>query len=485
MEFSSKNTLSLGRSLGLELGAFFPHLMTLVAPLSSILFLATGPHPWWLAPIFVIPFVLLTYLDGLPIRVRSDTAISHTDWPYTFLLYILAALHLLTLYLLVRLFAEQDFFSIDMYMVPILIGSSSSFAIITSHELIHRKSLFARQFGRLILCSVLYEHFFTEHLRGHHARVATSADPASARFEETYSDFWKRTVRGQFLSAWNIEISRLRSSGAHIGTRFIKNRLIQGWIVELTIITCIAVFFGFTALIAFVIQAYVAIKGLEAVNYFEHWGLSRQGRRVRACDSWDTDSWCTHYVLTGLSRHADHHIHPSRSYQELEAQVAAPMLPAGYLVMINMVINQNKRFIELATQELKTRKLGPFAADATSGGSAIQASTIDSSQEDGKENPHQDTNKLSEIRKFRIPALVKWMLHNFMFVAGSTLSLVIIHDEVLGSALVKNLGILCAFSLFFVAHGIWNKWMNRSFATCTNVVLLACVGYAGTIVMTS
>lgn len=44
---------------------------------------------------------------------------------------------------------------------------------------------------------MLYEHFATEHIRGHHVRVGTSADPATARFGETRVEHFNRNVPDQ------------------------------------------------------------------------------------------------------------------------------------------------------------------------------------------------------------------------------------------------------------------------------------------------
>ena len=102
---------------------------------------------------------------------------------------------------------------------------------------------------------------------------------------------------------------------------------------------------------------------LEAVNYFEHWGLARTQRRVRPVDSWDTHSWFTFYGLIGLSRHADHHAWPARPYQQLRVWPEAPVLPFGYVGMVDLVIGKNAEFQRLAAHELGRRRLGPFTPE--------------------------------------------------------------------------------------------------------------------------
>ncbi|MBW2726329.1 MAG: fatty acid desaturase, partial [Deltaproteobacteria bacterium] len=104
---------------------------------------------------------------------------------------------------------------------------------------------------------------------------------------------------------------------------------------------------------------------LEVVNYFEHWGLQRKSQRVRPQDSWDTYSRFTYYGLTGLSRHADHHAYPARPYQQLRVWDEAPILPTGYVGLVDMVMVKNEEFVESAVKELRRCRLGPFADDAT------------------------------------------------------------------------------------------------------------------------
>ncbi|WP_458295165.1 fatty acid desaturase [Nocardioides terrisoli] len=60
-----------------------------------------------------------------------------------------------------------------------------------------------------------YGHFYIEHNRGHHVRVATPEDPASSRYGENFYQFWPRTVGGSLKSAWNIEKKRYARKKQH------------------------------------------------------------------------------------------------------------------------------------------------------------------------------------------------------------------------------------------------------------------------------
>jgi len=208
---------------------------------------------------------------------------------------------------------------------------------------------------------VMYEHFYTEHVRGHHVRVGTPADPATARFGETFARFYLRTVPAQFRSAWRLETKRLGDEDMGLlDPRLLRSRVVHGLVAEWALAFAILAVAGSAAFVVFLLQALFASRALEVVNYFEHWGLLRASSRVRPVDSWDTHSRFTYYALTGLTRHADHHAHAARPYQQLRVHEDAPVLPRGYIALFPLVLARNRKFRRLMTEELRRRRLGPF-----------------------------------------------------------------------------------------------------------------------------
>ncbi len=340
---------------------FAKHLASLLIPFTTLLFLWTGPHPWYIAPLFMLPPLAAMHFDSNDTIERRQPVATTPAWPFDLLVYFLAAVQLWIVYEVAELFSRQGFFSIDMVMVVMVVGSSSGFSIITAHELIHRRNRAEQALGRVLLASVLQEHFYTEHLRGHHAKVGTADDPATARFGEPFESFYRRTVPAQWKSAWRLECRRIADEGISLfDRRQLGNRVIHGIILGWGAGLAILATFGVPSFFAFLLQAFMASRLLEAVNYFEHWGLERTKRRVQPEDSWDTHAWFTYYGLTGLSRHADHHAKPSRPYQQLRVFEEAPILPTGYVGMVDMVLGRNTEFQKLAVGELMRRGLGPF-----------------------------------------------------------------------------------------------------------------------------
>ncbi len=341
-----------------------PHLAALTLPLIALAFVATGPHAWLAALLFfAIPGVVLQLADRYSGTQQHAPNPALPAWPFDALLLVLVVIQFINIALLVRLFSVQSFWSMDTLAAVLLVGASSGYSgIVVAHELIHRPSRRLQLLGRALLCTAMYEHFYTEHIRGHHLRVATPEDPATARFGESFARFYFRTVPAQFRSAWRLEAKRLGDEQMSIfDARQLRSRVVHGLIAEWGLACAILVFCGPTAFFVFLLQALFASRALEVVNYFEHWGLQRSAKSVRPIDSWDTHSRFTYYALTGLTRHADHHAHASRPYQQLRVHADAPVLPRGYIALFPLVLVRNAEFRRLMTKELERRRLGPFA----------------------------------------------------------------------------------------------------------------------------
>jgi alkane 1-monooxygenase len=357
-----------GLSAGTVLRLWAPHLAAAILPTIVLAFLLTAPHGPLAAFLWVlIPGVAMNLVDRFGGTFTQQPEPNLPAWPFDALVIGLVAVQFLNIFLLATSFAEHGFWRLDTLAAVLLVGGSSGYSgIVVAHELIHRSSPGMQLLGRALLCTVMYEHFYTEHIRGHHSRVGTPDDPATARFGERFLPFLLRTVPAQFRSAWRLEAKRLGDENmALTDPRLLRSRVVHGLVAEWSLAFLILATCGVGAFAIFLLQALFAIRALEVVNYFEHWGLTRSERRVRPVDSWDTHSRFTYYALTGLTRHADHHAYASRPYQSLRVHPEAPVLPRGYIALFPLVLARNVKFCELMTEELRRRKLGPFAEDAT------------------------------------------------------------------------------------------------------------------------
>lgn len=208
------------------------------------------------------------------------------------------------------------------------------FGINIAHELGHRNSAEERFLAKALLLTSLYMHFYIEHNRGHHRNVATPDDPATARVNENVYFFWIRTIILSFVSAWNIETTRLKKQNSSVFS--FKNQMLVFQIIQLILLFLIGWYFGFKTLICFLIAALIGIILLETVNYVEHYGLMRSKRedgkyeKVLHIHSWNSNHLLGRVMLFELSRHSDHHYKASKPYQLLNHWDESPQMPTGY-----------------------------------------------------------------------------------------------------------------------------------------------------------
>jgi alkane 1-monooxygenase len=229
------------------------------------------------------------------------------------------------------------------------------------HELGHRPKKWQQNLAKLLLSSSLYTHFFIEHNYGHHRNVATPQDPSSARLNEPLYFFWFRSVAGCYRNAWRLQRKMLLSAKASFWS--LKNEMLWYQVFNLSLLFGVFLFFGFTALIGFLVAALTGILLLESVNYIEHYGLQRQlvsAKRYENTNvkhSWNSDHLIGRLVLFELSRHSDHHAHPHKKYQVLQSFAESPQMPTGYpgMILISLVppvwfglMNQRIKKLQLA-----------------------------------------------------------------------------------------------------------------------------------------
>lgn len=135
--------------------------------------------------------------------------------------------------------------SLDWYAyiaLVLTVGSINDIGIGTAHELGHKQEIFDRWLSKLALAPSMYGHFFVEHNCGHHKRVATPEDPASARMGESFWAFLPRTVWGSLISVWNLERERLNRRG--MGVWSIQNENLQSWNLSILFYGALTIFLG-------------------------------------------------------------------------------------------------------------------------------------------------------------------------------------------------------------------------------------------------
>ena len=326
---------------------------------------------WWIGPMVVygmIPLLDLVIGDDASNPPEEVVAWLEHDRYYRWITYLFLPLQFLTLFVGLWLMTRHGGLPIvDRLGVATTLGMLNGVAINTAHELGHKKEHLERWFARIALAPCGYGHFFIEHNRGHHVRVATPDDPATSRLGESFWRFWPRTVVGSVRNGWRLEKKRLRRMGkGSWGGLSLRNDVLNAWAMTVVLWAVLVVLFGVVVLPYLLLQAVLAFSLLEAVNYLEHYGLLRatlpNGRyeRVTPRHSWNNNHLTTNLFLYHLQRHSDHHANPTRRYQALRHFDNSPQLPAGYAAMVLLAY-----FPPLWRRVMDKRVLAHYGGDVT------------------------------------------------------------------------------------------------------------------------
>jgi alkane 1-monooxygenase len=304
--------------------------------LLPLAWLAAGV-PWMT---LVVTFVLIPIVDALAGRARPQ---SYEREPRRWARWVPRAHLVFQIVLLVAAVrVAPQLTAGELAAFALAVGTiSGGIGITVAHELGHRASRLDRAIAKALLVTVGYGHFIVEHVRGHHVRVATPDDPASAPRGMNVYRFVLRSIAGSFAHAWRLEAMRLAATGRaawHLG-----NWTLTATVLSLLLLALAAWAGGGNAIALMLGQAAWAVALLEIVNYIEHYGLQRRrigGRYepVAPRHSWDADHAVSNFLLFNLQRHADHHAEMQRPFETLRPSPDAPQLPAGYPLMIPIAL---------------------------------------------------------------------------------------------------------------------------------------------------
>ncbi|MDQ6933795.1 MAG: alkane 1-monooxygenase [Actinomycetota bacterium] len=309
----------------------------------------TGLGVWfWIGPIVILVIVpAIDLVAGLDRSNPPDDDIEslEKDKYYRWITYVFLPIQYAGFVGALWLIAHGGLSLVDKVGLAVSIGCIGGIGINTAHELGHKRESHERWLSKIALAQSFYGHFYIEHNRGHHVRVATPEDPASSRVGENFYQFWPRTVLGSLRSAWNLEKKRIARRNQHPFR--LGNDVLNAWLMSAVLWGAAVVVFGVEVLPYLIIQAVVGFSLLEVVNYMEHYGMLRQrtgadrtGRyeRVDPSHSWNSNNIATNVLLYHLQRHSDHHANPTRRYQTLRDYQESPVLPTGYAGMIVLAI---------------------------------------------------------------------------------------------------------------------------------------------------
>ncbi len=292
-----------------------------------------------------IMFILLDGLTGTVEEAADPNTPDEDLRLYKAITLIWPAVQVVLLFTLIWLVANATHLStLEKFAIFFGMGTlSGTIGINYAHELMHQKTRSERWLGDILMSMVLYAHFRSEHLLVHHRLACTGHDPATARFGETFWQFFPRILVTYPRTSFAAEVAMLARRGLPWWHRTNPFWRFAG--LQLSFVVLALILGGWLGLSLFVFQAAIAVMQLEMVNYVEHYGLSRKHlgggkyEPFRPHHSWNSSRQASNWLLINLQRHSDHHVRPDRRFPLLQPHIDdAPQLPFGYPVMTLMAL---------------------------------------------------------------------------------------------------------------------------------------------------
>ncbi len=211
MSAIANSTVPAGSTEGWKDKKRYLWLIGLVVPsLAFIGYAAWAATGWgvffWIGPVVILVIVpAIDLIAGLDRSNPPDDVIEalEQDRYYRWITYLFLPIQYVgfvgAFYLIAEgdpLGLQGDLSTFEKLGLAISIGCIGGIGINTAHELGHKREENERWLSKIALAQSFYGHFYIEHNRGHHVRVATPEDPASSRFGENFYQFWPRTVLG-------------------------------------------------------------------------------------------------------------------------------------------------------------------------------------------------------------------------------------------------------------------------------------------------
>ncbi|WP_396182158.1 alkane 1-monooxygenase [Flavobacterium sp.] len=292
----------------------------------------------YLLVVFIFVFIpLLEYVLPLDISnyLEEEKEKRLKDKLYDWLLYINILIVYGCLFFTFQIIEKKTLAPYELVGIVLSLGIIlGSNGINVAHELGHRKKLFERILGKILLVPSHYTHFFVEHNHGHHLDVATTEDPSTAKYNQNLYSFWLQSVSGTYVKAWKIQKKLNKINKTHFFS--LKNDMLWFTIVQVVYLLSVYFYFNYKVTVLAFIAGIVGFLLLETINYIEHYGLKRKkmpsGRyeRVTEKHSWNSNHTLGRILLYELTRHSDHHYKSTKEYQILEFHDESPQLPFGY-----------------------------------------------------------------------------------------------------------------------------------------------------------
>ena len=308
-------------------------------PLIAIPLYFITNHQWVLTTPLLIMYLIVPILDLLIGEDNNNPPEElvpqiEKDSYYRIITIATVPMHFIVLISIAWLIATEPLHPLIIFILALIAGGYSGFAINTAHELGHKNTRLEKWLAKILLAVPAYGHFSIEHNRGHHTWVSTPEDHSSSRMGESIYSFGIREVKGTVRRA--IELEKKRLENKKKGFWSVENDILQSYLLSLVLQLGLIYFFGWIMIPFLLIHNFWAWFVLTSANYIEHYGLLREknskGRyeRCQPHHSWNSNFIFSNLMLFNLQRHSDHHANPARRYQSLRNFDDIPQMPIGY-----------------------------------------------------------------------------------------------------------------------------------------------------------
>lgn len=205
------------------------------------------------------------------------------------------------------------------------------------HELLHRRHWFPRFVAQIL------GTFFGDPLRGishivtHHIHLDTPEDNDSAPRGETIYTFIFKASYGAYMDTLRTEAQMMRKLG--LSPWNWRNRMYQQFLFLAILPGAMWLAAGSTAAAITVACMIVAKLGLEALNYFQHYGLVRvPGAPVGMHHTWNHLGWIARAIGCEITNHIHHHLDGHIPYYALTPEPKSPQMPSLFLCVLAGII---------------------------------------------------------------------------------------------------------------------------------------------------
>lgn len=345
----------LGAALEPSIGHALPYFASIV--IFPLLAAAAGYGGWWLAG----PFVFFWLSDHFDTALGTDEsnmnpgqANDHRLFWYKLAVWVWVALYPVTfVFVFWQIFVTGDLAAWEVVLVVVALGAMARMTLNAGHDMMHRRTMWERCVGELLMASVSFAQEVTEHVYVHHAHVGTPKDSLTPAKGLSFWRYLPRSVALSYADAWSFERNRMARRRLPV---WHYTNPIWRYVLETALWYALAYWIGGVwGILVLVVVCAMGILQLRMADYIQHYGLqrvrTREGRfeRVQARHSWTAAFKLSNWLYYNSQRHADHHLTASRLYPVLQHCGAedSPQLPGSYGTMGSLLMWPRRWFAKM------------------------------------------------------------------------------------------------------------------------------------------